>query len=206
MGRFVNFNMCVLIALLLSLSGGACAKDAKPGVERWPVKTSVMTHSRREEVSLTDLLALQDVPGVSKNDARYQSQRIGNFENADGLHEGDMVTTSGWFHLVAGETDGDYHIQISNDQNDGNDCLIVEVPKDDAHYTHSAALRMKFKSIRGWVRAKLLKDKEPASGGSVMVHPVYVRITGQLFYDCPPSAPMRQNWGIELGRVLVSSQ
>lgn len=174
--------------LLLSVVvlGLLCAKSpVHPGTERWPIKTSVpdganLDHAKT--VSLDDLLALKDVANVAKNDKRYQDARIPEAAAAN-LKEGDIVTTTGWLHLVAGETDGDYHIQISGSADSGDHCLIVEVPSPDPEYVKTADLRPRFDQVRTLIKSKMLKDKDPAEGGSVMQHPVYVTVTGQLFYD-----------------------
>jgi hypothetical protein len=181
MRRLKSFGFLVS-ALLLTGSVGGGAKPMHPGVERWGIKTTTISGAAEKSVALDQLIALPDAPDVSKNDARYQDDRIPQPAGA-GLTEGDLVTTTGWLHLVASETDGDYHIQISADQDDGGNCVVVEVPKDDEDYTPSADLRTAESSVRSWIRTKLLRGREPSTSGSVMTHPVYVRVTGQLFYD-----------------------
>src|ERR1035437_494881 len=103
------------------LTAASCAAYAQ-GVERWPVKSSVPdgTHvSKAAPAALTDLLALPDAPGVTHDLRRYQSARI-PAKAGDQFPEGKLVTTTGWLHLVAGETDGDYHIQISQSATTGD--------------------------------------------------------------------------------------
>jgi len=156
----------------------------KPGVERWPVKTSVPGGKigRAQTVDLSKLLALGDVAGVTKNDKRYQTVRIPSSSGME-YPEGAVITTTGWLHLVAGETDGDYHIQISASAASGDDCLIVEVPNPDPQYTSDPGLRPVFESVRSMIKAKMLAGKDPSPSGSVMQHPPYVTVTGILFYD-----------------------
>src|SRR5882724_1240593 len=79
-------------------------------------------------VAYADLVKLDDPPGVGKNDHRYQAARIPVFTNALGITEGDILTTTGWLHLVTGESDGDYHVQISDGQDSQATRLIAEVP------------------------------------------------------------------------------
>jgi hypothetical protein len=62
-------------------------------------------------------------------------------------------------------------------------CVIVEVPKDDPAFVASALLREHAKTVREFIRSKLLKGQEPSPRGSVMQHPPFVEVTGQLFYD-----------------------
>jgi len=173
----------VLIAICAAFVVAA-NKPVKPGVERWPVKTSVPKGStgKAATVALSDLLALADAEGVAKNDKRYQSERI-PAKSGDKFPEGKLISTTGYLHLVAAESDGDYHIQISASATDGNNCLIVEVPDPDPEFTAAAELRPKFQAVRDLIKSKMLAGKEPAAAGSVMKHPVYVTVTGILFYD-----------------------
>jgi hypothetical protein len=117
------------LVLVLWFSGTlATQHEIKPGVERWPIKTSVPAGadlSLGKSVSYADLAKLADPPDVQKNDHRYQSARIPMFTNALGVKEGDILTTTGWLHLVAGENDGDYHIQISDQQDSQASCVVV---------------------------------------------------------------------------------
>src|SRR5438128_1919639 len=83
------------------------AKPPKPGVERWPIKTSIAAHanlSHAKAIDLVELISLEDPPEVTKNDARYQSHLIPEFENPLAVKEGDIISTKGWLHLVAGES------------------------------------------------------------------------------------------------------
>src|SRR6059036_1752194 len=105
------------LVIILGFSGSlATQHEIKPGVERWPIKTSVLAGvdvSHGTPVAYADLVKLDDAPGVGKNGHRYQAARIPTFTNALGIREGDILTTTGCLHLEAGESDGDYHIQIS---------------------------------------------------------------------------------------------
>jgi hypothetical protein len=166
------------------LTAATCAAWSQ-GVERWSVKTSVpdgTNFSKVTQSTLTDLLALPDAPGVTHNDKRYDSARIPS-QAGDKFPEGQLVTTTGWLHLVAGETDGDYHIQISASATTGDHCLIVEVPSPDPKFTPSADLEPKFAAVRDLIKTKMLAGKDPSVSGSVMQHPVYVTVTGILFFD-----------------------
>lgn len=103
-----------ILVFLVSLAWAA--NGFKPGKIRWPIKTSVPQHANLKKprpVSFSDLIALEAPPDVGKNDKRYQSKLIPEFKNSLNLKEGDIIAVTGWLHLVAAETDGDYHIQIS---------------------------------------------------------------------------------------------
>src|SRR5437879_13868217 len=109
----------LFVFLLLFLGGNAQAiatqHEIKPGVERWPIKTSVPPGAditTGKSVAYADLVKLDDPPGVQKNDHRYQAARIPSFPNQLGVKEGDILTTTGWLHLVAGESDGDDAIPL----------------------------------------------------------------------------------------------
>jgi hypothetical protein len=155
---------------------------AKPGKERWAVKTSVVTTGKHRSLTYDKFLKLSqpEAPaGFDKDNDRFPG-------TSGEPSEGDIVTVHGWLQLVAyesGKGDEDYHIQISASQADGDNCIIVEAPNPD--FIDDAGLKQESSDIRLWVRTKLLHDpqKEPSSGGNKMVHPVYVTATGQLFFD-----------------------
>jgi hypothetical protein len=166
------------------LAASSCALFGQ-GKERWSVKTSVpegTNFAKPTKVALADLMALKDVEGVTHNDKRYEDERL-PAKSGDKFPEGMLVTTTGWLHLVAQETDGDYHIQMSDSATSGDPCIIVEVPDPDPKFTATASLRPKFQAVRDLIKTKMLAGKDPTSGGNVMKHPVYVTITGIVFYD-----------------------
>jgi hypothetical protein len=157
------------------------------GVSRWGIKTSVpagTNFSRPAKVDIADLLALPNVEGVTRNDKRFKATRI-PAKPGDKFPEGKQVTTTGWLHLVGREDDGDYHIQISASDTSGDQCLVVETPNPEERFTATAELRPKFAAVRDFIKEKLLAGKDPSTKGSVMTHPVFVRVTGILFYDDP---------------------
>jgi len=187
-GRGLRPQWPIAVVLILCLAAGLQARTYKPGSlkARWPVKTTLasgtsVTHPR--EVLLSDLIALPDAPGVAAQDARYTSTRIP--EAVDGLHEGDLVRTEGWVHVIAEDDDGDYHIQVTNSRTSGNRCFIVELPKDQSAFEKNAAQRARCAKLRPFLRTSLLHDagREPSKGGNWMVGECYMSITGQLFFD-----------------------
>jgi hypothetical protein len=155
------------------------AQTVRPGVARWPIKTSLDPTANQvapTAIGFDELAQLPDPKGVKKNDRRYQSKRI------PGTREGEMVSVEGWVQLVAGERDGDYHIQITKDSRGFADCLIVEVPNDGAAFTQDATLQPVFRGVREAVKGAYLRGREPSTSGSIL-KPVRMRFTGQLFYD-----------------------
>ncbi len=173
----------MVVVLCVSLGFAQKPKGMKPGVERWPIKTSA--HEMNEapkDIPLDSLIALADPPEVRKNDPRYQDAFIPAFRNSGNLEEGAMVRVEGWLHLVAYETDGDFHIQVSDNRNSGDHCLVVEVPYPS--YVKSAPnLKKLCASARSYIKKNILNAKDPSPSGTVLKDAVYVTVTGQLFYD-----------------------
>ena len=156
----------------------ATTSTPRPGVERWPIKTSVpdgTDFNRPLEFSIEKLIALPDVETVTKNDRRFQSARIPD-------EEGDLIVTEGWLWLVAAEGDGDYHVQLSASKDSGDPCFIVEVP--DPAFAPNPDLRRRYRAVRDFFATKIMHPgKRPSAAGTLLVHPVKVRVTGVLFYD-----------------------
>ncbi len=175
----ILFTLTVCVGLVF----GQKPKGMKPGVERWSVKTSAQeVNQTPRDVAFDSLVTLADPPGVKKNDPRYQAALVPAFPNSMQLEEGEMVRVSGWLHLVAFETDGDFHIQISNSETSGDHCLIVEVPYP-TYVKSSADLGKMCSSVRGYIKKNMLKGRDPSSSGTVLKKAFYVTVTGQLFYD-----------------------
>src|SRR5258708_32578062 len=86
----------LLILFLIMQAGYSYTQPAgmKPGVERWPVKTSLVSSESVDEaqpVTLPDLFNLPEAPGVGRNDKRYQDMRIPAFQNPKNLSEGEII-------------------------------------------------------------------------------------------------------------------
>ncbi len=176
----------VSILLLFQLVPAA-QKPVSPGKERWPIKTSVVEGTELQRpgtlIPLTDFLALPEPPGVRDNDPRYQSARIPKPDGAK-FAEGQIVRTRGYIRLVAGEPDGDYHMQLSETPDTFDNSLVVEVPKDDlAFIANSPEVLAAAKTVRAFVTARLLKGGDPTGRVMVIQHPTYVEVAGQLFFD-----------------------
>jgi hypothetical protein len=181
----VALTVCALVAVVFT---GLSARTLKPGstAARWPIKTSVpagASLNSPKDVPIATLIGLGDVPGVVAQDPRYTSKRIP--DAISGLHEGDIVRTKGYVHVVALESDGDYHIQVTGSKTSGNQCLIVELPMDKAHFESDPTLRALSATLRPFLRTKLLHGTaaEFSEGGNWMVGQVYMSISGQLFFD-----------------------
>ena len=158
-----------------------------PGVERWPIKTSLLSHPNRKTVPLKELLALPSP--IDSEDSQYQAKRIPIAVGKHSLKEGDIITTTAWLHLVALEDnsqthrDGDYHIQIRTSPEWADTCLIIEVPH--AEFVSNKTLARQCDAVRQFIKERMLNGKEPGTRGNKLDHPVYVTIKGQLFFDAP---------------------
>jgi hypothetical protein len=159
-------------------------EDAGDTHHRWQVKTTLAPGAdpaHATAVRIDDLLALPDAPGVARSDDRYQTARIPEPIGRLGLREGQLVTTSGWLHLVAHPADGDYHLQLTGSRAEGDHCLIVEIPDPDR--VTDARVRGVASAAREWVRANALGGEKPKKKGTELDQPIYVTVTGALFYD-----------------------
>jgi hypothetical protein len=171
-----------VLTILVTFAVALANAEIKPGVERWKIKTSVPAGAHATHTVAYDAFAgYGEIEGVKHNDSRYQTKRIP--DSIENRHEGDVVAVKGWIHLVARENDGDYHVQISDSATNGNHCIIVEVPNPDIKFVANAALRAKAQVVQDFIREKLMRGKVPSSNGALMIHPPYVRVVGQLFYD-----------------------
>jgi hypothetical protein len=177
----------------LSLLAGICTSTAaqlpciKPGAARWSVKTSVPIGAPAIEMTLADALSDSRLPplkSVKTNDPRYQASRIDD----QPVKENTLLTISGWLYLVAFEADDcDFHIQLSprprtlsNPPTPDDNCIIVEVPSGE----YAATIATQVEAVRDWVVLHLLNKTAPKIGSvHVMQHPVFVTVTGALFYD-----------------------
>jgi hypothetical protein len=159
----------------------------EPGVERWAIKTSLLDHPQKKTVPIAELLALPNP--VDQEDSKYDSVRIPFAVGPHHLQEGEIVTTTAWLHLVALEDDskthrdGDYHIQIRSSSEWQDSCLVVEVPYSE--FVSDPSLAKQCGAVRQFIKDRLLNGKEPGTRGNMLDHPVYVTITGQLFFDLP---------------------
>lgn len=115
-----------------------------------------------------------------------------------GLKEGDIVTTTGYMHLVALEKDentkdGDYHIQITLRPEWSDSCFIVEMPY--AEFA-AAALKSNTEANRKFIRTRILHDSSvqaTVKGNIITPGSVFVSINGQLFYEAIHAKDMRNS-------------
>jgi hypothetical protein len=159
----------------------------QPGVARWSIKTSLVKHAETKNVSIDDLLTLPNP--ADHHDSKYDEARIPSAVGSHRLQEGEIVSITAWLHLVALEDDsrshrdGDYHIQVRRSAEWQDSCLIVEVPFPE--FVPDSILADQCRIVREFIKDNLLQGREPGTRGNKIEHPVYVTITGQLFFDLP---------------------
>jgi hypothetical protein len=178
----------ISVALLCLTAAGPLYPQAgqlQPGVDRWSIKTSLITHPTKVTMTIDELLALPNP--IDKEEAKYDTTRIAKTVGPHAVREGEMVTTTAWLHLVAMENDnkthrdGDYHIQIRNSPDWADSCLVIEVPLPK--FISDPNLAAACAKVRELIKTKILAGKEPGTAGNKLSHPVYVTVTGQLFFD-----------------------
>lgn len=183
-----RLNRWISLGILCwALAASLCAQtpQLQPGVDRWSIKTSVPSHPAKISMSINELLALPNP--ISKNVAEYDTTRIPKPVGPNSIKEGELVTTSAWLHLVALENDskthrdGDYHIQIRKSAAWADSCLVIEVPLPK--FISDPNLAAECEKVREFIKTKILAGKEPGTAGNKLTHPVYVKVTGQLFFD-----------------------
>lgn len=156
------------VLFLFLVSTEIHSECTEPGKARWAIKSSVtsitaLQHPQR--IDLQDLRDLPEPPDVTNNDARYREHRIPAFDNPANLQEGDIVSVEGYLYLVVPEgNDCENHIQISDSPTSGNHCVIVEVPRAHQVSVPMAGLRSRVKTVRDFVKARLLAGQELRRG------------------------------------------
>lgn len=187
-----------LLRIFLFVSCYSFGQELEPGVDRWRIKVSAenfISNDDAKPVSLKKLLAL---PLLDKKYSTGDFDSVLIPKKLNSLKEGDIISTEGYLHLVALEKasdthrDGDYHIQITLHPQWTDSCFIVEIPYEE--FASNDDLKPLFQKGRTFIRKRLLHDenKEPSTSGNVMQSEVYVKVTGQLFYDAIHAKDMRK--------------
>src|SRR5258708_10437214 len=121
------------IFCMTSLSNFAQEKiSVNPGIDRWLIKTSLITNPHGKTVALKELLTLPNP--IKENSTKYEKSRIPIPAGNDSLMAGDLITTTGRIHLIAlahdavKPRDGDNYIQVRPIDKCGDTCTILEVP------------------------------------------------------------------------------
>lgn len=167
----------------------------QPGkiVARWPIKTSVQSPGDLKKtgtmIPITDFLDL--TPAADNMSKAFQTVLFPKTAGAT-FAEGDIVRTRGYVRLVAGEDDGDYHMQLTATPDTFENSLVVEVPKDDPDFVKDGGVSAAATTVRGFVMSQF-KTGDPTGRIVVIVNPTYVEVTGQLFFDAEHQAAMSKS-------------
>jgi hypothetical protein len=217
----LSISLCTVLAFALIGCGSDKSEKAQGtssgggGAEtRVSVKTGLPPGGDpNQALSLTfaEFASIPDPPGVTKNDPRYDNVRIPAFDNPLGVKEGDVVKVRGYLQVVTLMGDGDYNFHFTATAASQDRYAVVEIPDDDD--ISDRKLRPLVENARDALKKQALSGKDPArTPGSAMATPIYIEITGQLFYsdnhvgDQP--APDRQgfyratNWQIHPGLMI----
>ncbi len=173
------------LAFLLAGAASAQARDCQyeSGEARWSIKTSIPNQPQDPvAVDLASLIALDnaDLDGTNIENSRWQGPAVA--QDSDGhdvtLHEGDLITVTGFLYRARCQKDGDYHMEIGAKARRSNArCLIVEVPDPD----QIEAVGLK----RQVSKARDVLESEDASvfASHATEEPLKITVTGQLFLD-----------------------
>ncbi len=176
----------ILFAAFGAMPAGAQAACAAVGSERWAVKTSAPIDSANPHpFTAMEFAALPAPPHILDHGEKLRNTRYPDPITA-GLHEGDLVSVTGWVQLIKLSADDcDYHIQITPTRDGTSGTVIVEIPDGDAEHVADAALRSQLASERQLIRQQLNLKGEPSKGGNVIGGRAYLEFTGALFFDGP---------------------
>lgn len=137
-------------------------------------------------VDLASLIALKNPPLTKQEKKAIESTLwTGSAKVKDEsgtqaeLHEGDIITVTGFVYRVRCLKDGDFHMEIGAGATRSSMCLIVEVPDPDE--IQDAELRKLVSAARD-----ALAQMDPSVYQSKpKKKPIKATITGQLFLDAP---------------------
>src|SRR2546425_1451171 len=145
--------------IILATVVGLTPRVANGAHERWKIKTTVSASmlNHPKAINLSDLKQLRSFDHLSTSE--FDAKLIKDSPPGSNLHEGDVMRTTGWLHLIAWEHgssgDGDFHMQLSTSRTDGRNCVIMEVPDPDAEDVPSS-LQPRFRTLRQTLEAKVL--------------------------------------------------
>ena len=137
-------------------------------------------------VRLIDLLALEDPPERVDHGPGVPTPGVRPGPTASDVHTGDLLRLTGWIHQASRDPDHTYRLRVSPSREAGAPRLIAVVPHPDEAFG-SPAVRAQLQTVRTFITQRLLRQQEPSLRGSVMRHPVFVQLTGQL---SDPDAPL----------------
>ena len=204
------------IAIVLGIVSNGCKKNENGGFKetRVAVKTSLPAGADPNNAKLltfAEFASIPEPPGVTKNDPRYDKQRIPAFSNPQGVKEGDVVSVKGYIHVVTLMGDGDYNIRLTAAPDSSDNYIVSEIPDDDD--VADKTLRPKVIAAREFIKSHMLQGQNPSRQGTNISAPAYIQLTGQLYFsdnhvgDAP--APDKQgthratSWQIHPGLAIA---
>lgn len=207
---------CAVCAAFVFLCAG-CKKNADQNETRVAVKTGLpagVDPMAPRTISLADLVAMPEPPGITANDPRYEKARIPAFSNPLGLKEGDAIIVTAYLHSITLMGDGDYALHFSATKDSADNYIISEIPDDDD--VSNKHLRMMVDNARDFIKRQFLQGHDPArTPGTTLADAPAIEITGQLFFNdrsVGPIAADRQglhrasNWQLHPGYDISLAQ
>jgi hypothetical protein len=177
---------------------------SEPGAFRWSIKTSLPDGANTSKPYLITLAHLLSLPpaaaGASPEFANKRYPKTPGVLVGEGL----IVRTWAYLRLVAEENDGDLHMQLTERPTDTDYSIAMEVPLDDPKYvSKSTEVFNAAKDVRAFLASKLgLHWKTGAV--TVLQKPVYVEVTGQLFFDSEHEPALEK--GVFRGKSMGGKQ
>jgi hypothetical protein len=180
-------SVSFLAALAFAVVGWGSAIAAcqyETGEARWGIKTSVPgdPNVAPTHVSLQSLIQLSDpvIEAGSINVTRWPGDVALQDDSGQAmtLHEGDIVTVTGYHYRARCQKDGDYHMEIGvSPTHQDADCIIVEVPDPSqiGDPTLQALVSRSRNELEGMRPSPMLSHPS--------TDPPQVTVTGQLFID-----------------------
>jgi hypothetical protein len=180
------------LAIVLGLISYGCDKknESSSGATggnretRVAVKTSLPAGTdpaNAKSLTFAEFVSVPEPPGVTKNDPRYDKERIPAFSNSLGVKEGDVVKVKGYLHIVTLMGDGDYNIRLSATPDSADNYITSEIPDDDD--VADKKLRPMVIAAREFIKSHMLQGKDPSRQGTNVTGPSYIELTGQLYFS-----------------------
>jgi hypothetical protein len=184
-GRARTF-FAISLTVALAIFSNGCKKNESGGFKetRVAVKTGLPAGtdpSNAKLLSFADFISIPEPPGVTKNDPRYDKQRIPAFSNPQGVKEGDVVKVKGYIHVVTLMGDGDYNIRLTATPDSNDNYIVSEIPDDDD--VSDKTLRPKVIAAREFIKSHMLQGQDPSRQGTNVAAPAYIELTGQLYFS-----------------------
>lgn len=178
--------ICIAVHPSLALARNC---QYEKGEERWAVKTWVPSFdaiSSPHTVDLASLIALKNPP-MTKQEKKAIEDKLwdgtakvkGTSGNELTLHEGDIITVTGYVYRARCQQDGDFHVEIGAGRTRSSKCIIVEVPDPDQ------IKDAKLKALVSGARDALAQMDPSVYQSKPKKNPFKATFPGQLFLDAP---------------------